>query len=175
MKRFLLILLVLVSFPTLAQESIINVFLGSRDVPVSIYAGPVGNEPITQICESTETDRWNSILIKGKSAHRFNVDIYTQEDKYIPDVWIDRSECAVYANFWYDWDKWCLYDSPDIGYPCASFDTANLEYDVSFLYILDYVVINSYTTWFNVGFMYKGKYYEGWTKDVCRDINHSCH
>ena len=175
MKRFLLILLVLISFHTLAQESIINVFLGSRDVPVSIYAGPVGNEPITQICESTETDRWNSILIKGKSAHRFNVDIYTQEDKYIPDVWIDRSECAVYANFWYDWDKWYLYDSPDIGYPCASFDTANLEYDVSFLYILDYVVINSYTTWFNVGFMYKGKYYEGWTKDVCRDINHSCH
>jgi hypothetical protein len=174
MKRFLLILLVLISFPTLAQDSIINVFLGSRDVPVSIYAGTIGNEPITQICESTETDRWNSILIKGKSAHRFNVDIYTQEDKYIPDVWIDRSECAVYVNFWHDWDKWCLYDSPDIGYPCASLDTANLEYDVSFLYLLDYVVINS-KTWFNVGFMYKGKYYEGWTKDVCRDINHSCH
>ena len=89
------------------------------------YAGPVGNEPITQICESTETDRWNSILIKGKSAHRFNVDIYTQEDKYIPDVWIDRSECAVYVNFWHDWDKWCLYDSPDIFYKSIGYTFCN--------------------------------------------------
>ena len=166
----------------LAQGPMMNVFLGSRNKVVNVYCDAVGHSVLGQVMEVAGSDDFNTIVIKDKSSLRFYVDIFVSSYTSSPvDItgWIDKSECAVYARPRNE--HWNIYADPFDDYPLMIFDATDIEKAVPYLYVIDYISESLesseqgyYIPWVKVGFIYSNKYYEGWTKDFCTDINYSC-
>ncbi len=157
---------------TLSGKENIRAFIGSRDTHVNIYKNEIGHELVAQIIEDSSVDDWNVIIIKGKSSLRLKAEIFTPSGEVIRG-WISKADCAVYARI--RGLNWCLYSNPNVSKPITVFNSTDIKNADPNLYIIDYDEKSSPPQqWIKVAFTYDGKYYEGWTWEICSDINHGC-
>jgi hypothetical protein len=177
--RCIVSIIIMLGFKILAQaqETNLSVFLGTRDKYINIYANPVGNRVVDSVIEDSSQDEYNVIIIKDQAALRFLVDLYTVDGDKVTG-WIDKVHCAVYVG---TYNKlWHLYVEPSVESKCTIFESEEIDLKTGSLTVIDYKYLsvpesNHVKRWVKIGFMYKDAYYEGWSDEICSDINHACH
>lgn len=173
MRPFLLFLCTILVSCSNNEHEPFNVFLSSRNKYENIYKYSFGDDVISQVIEDTTTDDCLIVSVKDKSELRYFVTVANfLSDEICVDGWIDKSSCAVYVRP--RSETWEVYKYPSIIAPKIKFDSKEAEENIPLLYLLDYLKPKRYLKWVKVGFVYNGESYAGWTKDFCRDINHSC-
>ena len=183
MKNIFTVLLLFCGISVQAQIPRFTLFLTTRNEYVNIYGSAVGNDIVERVIEDTANDDNITIMVKGQSSLRFYVDVYPSITSTSNDVitgWINKTDCGAYVRI--RREQWLLYDEPSENASQIIFDAKMIMDYSPYLYVMDFVVKQDSgpypefprPKWFKVGFVYNGVYYEGWSNEICTDINHAC-